>query len=473
MNERTAVVVVTWNKLGRVRDCLRSLAALPEGGFDVFVVDNASTDGTADMVRREFGGAELLVNAENLGGAGGFNRGMRHAFERGYNLVWLLDNDVTVEPGALAALRETMAERADCGIVGSKVYAAGTGLEFIQELGSFIDWANAGIRLNHNGTFDHGRISETVEVDYVPACSMLVRARALSRTRALSHTEALEGLELFDPSYFLYWDDIDFCHRVGLAGWRVLACGRSVVNHFSSGERAGTSTTIYYNLRNSLWFARRYIEDGAALRATARRRLERAAERAGLFVTLGRGELVGAKERGVRDALDGVRGRVDDLDVVPLAAQSAGARAPMKTVVLVSQRPHIFTQCRPAVDRLLAGGETAYLVYEGHVDDLRAMDTSNVFGVDKPQFDPDSPELKHMAGDCDRAVLLGKDALFPNVVEAALSLGARETLYVDFYGNVMELTSHTLDEHRRHSESFRTRWLAALDESDLVKARDR
>ena len=140
---------------------------------------------------------------------------------------------------------------------------------------------------------------------------------------------------------------------------------------------------------------------------------------------------------------------------------------------VVSQRPHIFTQCRPAVDRLLAGGETAYLVYEGHVDDLRAMDTSNVFGVDKPQFDPDSPELKHMAGDCDRAVLLGKDALFPNVVEAALSLGARETLYVDFYGNVMELTSRTLDEHRRHSESFRTRWLAALDESDLVKARDR
>ncbi|MBN1917656.1 MAG: glycosyltransferase family 2 protein [Verrucomicrobia bacterium] len=471
MNEQTAVVVVTWNKLERVRDCLRSLAALPEGGFDVFVVDNASTDGTAGMVRDEFPGVELLVNAENLGGSGGFNRGMRHAFERGYGLIWLLDNDVTVEPGALDALRETMAARPDCGIVGSKIYAAGTGLEFIQELGSFIDWANAGIRLNRNGEFDHGRISETVEVDYVPACSLLVRARALARTRALPRPGALEGLELFDPSHFLYWDDIDFCHRMTRAGWKVLACGRSVVNHFSSGERAGTSTTIYYNLRNSLRFVRQYVEDENAFRATAQRRLERAAERAGLFVTLGRHDLIAAKERGVRDALDGVHGRIDDLDVVPLAAPSKEPLAPLRTLVLVAQRPHIFHQCRPWFEGVLDGSPMTYLVEGSHLDDVAAMERSNVVGHDG-EFRAGSPELRAHAGRFDRVVMLGKDSLFVNVVEAALSLGARETLYVDFYGNMMPLDAGTLDEHRRHAESFRTRWLAALDESNLIKARE-
>jgi len=497
--DRTAVVVVTWNKQARLRDCLRSLRALPGGDFDVLVVDNASTDGTAEMVRREFPEVELLVNDENLGGAGGFNRGMQHAVDAGYGFIWLLDDDVAAvaayttkpggfvqaavaayttkpggfvqaaeaayttkpggfvkAPGALRALQRVMAERPDCGVAGSKIYAAGTGLEFIQELGSFIDWDSAGIRLNRNGVFDHGRIAETVEVDYVPACSMLVRVAAL------------EGQALFDPSYFLYWDDIDFCHRITLAGWKVLACGESVVHHFSSGERAGTSLTIYYSLRNSLYFVRRYQADPEALRACARRRLSRAAERAGLFVTLGRDELTGTMERAVRDGLAMVRGRVDDLAVEPLAAHAPSRLGPARTLVLVAQRPHIFSQCRPAVEQMLGHGETTYLVNEQHLPDLRAMDTSNVRGHREPQFHAESVEMERYAGGYERVVLLGKDALFANAVEAALALGARETFFADFYGNVIELTDRTLDEQREHTDAFRVRWVANLERSELL-----
>ncbi len=456
--DRTAVVVVTWNKAARVRDCLRSLAALPERDFDVFVVDNASTDGTVEMIRGEFPEVELLVNEENLGGAGGFNRGMRHGLERGYGLIWLLDNDVTVEPDALRALEGVMAGRPDCGVVGSKIYAAGTGLAFIQELGSFIDWENGGITLNRNGVFDHGRIAETVEVDYVPACSMLARSAAL------------EGLELFDPSYFLYWDDIDFCHRVARAGWSVLACGESEVNHFSSGERAGTSLTIYYSLRNSLHFMERFQADQASFRACARRRIERAAERAGLFRTLGREDLLGTMERSVRDGLATVRGRVDDLPVVPLAAERAERLTRAKTLVLVAQRPHIFHQCRPAVEKVLAGSEIEYLVNERYVADLQAMEGAGLLVYPDGEFCADSAAMRSCAGEYERVVLLGKDALFANAVEAALSLAAPETVYMDFYGNMIPLTERTLDEHRAHTETFRARWTADLERSKLVQA---
>jgi len=456
--DRTAVVVVTWNKHARLRDCLRSLESLADRGFDVLVVDNASTDGAPEMVRREFPEVELLVNDENLGGAGGFNRGMQHALDAGYGFIWLLDNDVTVAAEALRILQRVMAERPECGVAGSKIYAAGTGLEFVQELGSFIDWDSAGIRLNRNGVFDHGRVAETVEVDYVPACSMLFRSAAV------------DGQALFDPSYFLYWDDIDFCHRITLAGWKVLACGESVVNHFSSGERAGTSLTIYYSLRNSLYFVRRYQADPAALRACARRRLERAAERAGLFVTRGRDELIGTMERAVHDGLAMVRGRVDDLAVVPLAAGAPSRLAPARTLVLVAQRPHIFSQCRPAVEQVLGHGEITYLVNEQHLPDLRAMDTSNVRGHRERQFHAESVEMERHVGGYERVVLLGKDALFANAVEAALALGARETFFGDFYCNMIELTSRTLDEQREHGDAFRARWLADLDRSELLGA---
>jgi GT2 family glycosyltransferase len=455
---RTAVVVVTWNKAARVRDCLRSLEALPERGFDLFVVDNASTDGTADMIRREFPEVQLLINAENLGGAGGFNRGMQHALDRGYGFVWLLDNDVTVAPDALAALRRAMAGRPDCGVVGSKIYAAGTGVAFIQELGSFIDWQSAGITLNRNGTFDHGQVTETVEVDYVPACSMLVRAAAV------------KGLGLFDPSYFLYWDDIDFCRRVALEGRRVLACGESVVNHFSSGERAGTSLTIYYDLRNALYFARRYQPDETAFRACAERRIARAAERAGLFCTLGREELVETMERSVHDGLAMVRGRVDDLPVVPLAADPVGELDEADTLVLVAQRPHIFYQSRAVVERMLGGDRALFLVDGRRLADLAAMDGSNLVGYPDGEFRARSPAMRQYAGSRERVVLLGKDALFPNAVEAALSLRARETLYVDFYGNMIPLTDRTLDEHAANAEAFRSRWLVELERSALVGA---
>jgi len=455
---RTAVVVVTWNKVARVRDCLRSLETLEEPDFDVVVVDNASNDGTVAMISTEFPKVTLLVNEENLGGAGGFNRGMGYALEHGYDFIWLLDNDVTVEPGALRELQRVMAGRPDCGIVGSKIYAAGTGRAFIQELGSFIDWDNAGITLNRNGVFDHGRIAETVRVDYVPACSMLVRSAAV------------ESQALFDPSYFLYWDDIDFCHRVSSGGWPVLACGASVVNHFSSGERAGTSRTLYYSLRNSLFFMKRYQTDAEAPAQCARRRIARAADRAALFSTLGRRELVETMERSVGDGLAMVRGRVKDLPAVNLAAGPSDALEPAETLVLVALRPHIFYQCRAAVEHVLGNSKITYIVDSRHLIDLQAMDLSNVQGYPDGRFTTDSAWLRNHQGMHERVVLLGKDALFPNAVEAALSLGAQETLYVDFYGHIIPLTDRTLDEHGAYAEAFLSRWTTALDQSRLLEA---
>ncbi len=97
-------VVVTRNRRELLEECLRALAAQTRPPNRILVIDNASTDGTAETVRERHPEAELLPLPENLGGAGGFHVGLREAHAGGAEWVWLMDDDTIPEPGALAAL---------------------------------------------------------------------------------------------------------------------------------------------------------------------------------------------------------------------------------------------------------------------------------------------------------------------------------------------------------------------------------
>jgi GT2 family glycosyltransferase len=94
--------VVTFNRKALLRGCLRSLERQTRPLDGILVVDNASTDGTAELLKDEFGHLRILTLAENSGGAGGFREGMRWAFEQGFDWVWLLDDDVEALPDGLA-----------------------------------------------------------------------------------------------------------------------------------------------------------------------------------------------------------------------------------------------------------------------------------------------------------------------------------------------------------------------------------
>lgn len=100
-----AAVVVTYNRKALLAECIACLRAQQGAACDIFVVDNASTDGTAELLET-LAGPDLhsLNTGENLGGAGGFARGVEAAVQAGYQALWLMDDDTLPEPGALAAL---------------------------------------------------------------------------------------------------------------------------------------------------------------------------------------------------------------------------------------------------------------------------------------------------------------------------------------------------------------------------------
>lgn len=242
-------IVVNWNKKDFLQQLLTSLRALGGTPFDVVVIDNASSDGSPQMVRDMFPEFTLVETGANLGGTGGFNRGMRYGLNhpKAYKYLWLLDNDVILHPGVLDVLVRTMESDPKIGLVGSTILFLDEPTR-IQEVGAKVDWRTCGLERMGEGPATAVPPGTVYDVDYVAACSMLAR------------TEAIRQVGIWDPNYFFAWDDIEWGVRFGRAGWRVVAARDSMVQHESYGDRRSRSGAAggYIWWRNALYFARRF-----------------------------------------------------------------------------------------------------------------------------------------------------------------------------------------------------------------------
>ena len=248
MEKDVAVIICNYNKKEYVLQCIKSVMDLTFQNFDLYVVDNASSDGSAEAIEEAYGEELILIrNMENLGGSGGFNTGMRAALKKGYKYIYLLDNDVNLDERALTELYNYLEEHKGVGIVGSLIYSMDKPTE-IQEMGAEIDWDNFYVKPKFKGNLDNKEIPVELQCDYVPACSMLVR------------TEAIMKAGLMDEGNFIYWDDIEWGHRIKQHGYRVVALSKSKVWH-KMGVAAKTNTFgTYFFWRNRVNFFVRALD---------------------------------------------------------------------------------------------------------------------------------------------------------------------------------------------------------------------
>lgn len=309
------IIIVTWNKKDYVLNLLRSLRqqTYPQELLDILVVDNASTDGTAQAIKSAFPEVKLIENTENLGGTGGFNTGLRYAFslpEDRYDYLWLLDNDVLVHREALTHLVEALETHRDLGACGSVMLQ----LDYpwrINEIGAFFDFASGRLVLNHHLaeiSAWHGRPVETllsespdlsryipglpsvVEVDYVAAASLLVR-NTVARKAGLW------------KDFFIHFDDVEWCLRIARLGYGVAVCTRSLIWHLSGIAKVPT-WVLYYDNRNVLEVVR---EHGG--RARLRRVFRRIARKPLYYALIGKPELGDLIAEALRDFQKGRWGR--------------------------------------------------------------------------------------------------------------------------------------------------------------------
>ena len=232
------VVVVAWNGADLIGPCLDSLSEQQSAdGFVTWVIDNASTDGTGNVVNAHPLGARLVMAGRNLGFAGAAELAVRDATTP---FVVVLNQDARPEPGWLAALLAplTAPDAHRIAAVTSKVVFAADGR--LNNTGVTVARDGYG-RDRGFGQPDDGRFGSAEDVF------------AFSGTAAALRVVAARDVGSFDPSFFLYYEDTDLSWRLQLGGWRVRYAPGAVVRHVHAASTDVSSAAFaFYNERNRL-----------------------------------------------------------------------------------------------------------------------------------------------------------------------------------------------------------------------------
>ena len=259
-----SVVTVSRNSAALLPACLESLAS-SRAVMELLVVDCASTDGTAELVRSRFPAVRLLASEQNLGFTRGNNRALRIA--RGRHLL-LLNPDTVARPGAVDAMLAFLDANPDVGAVGPQLrFPDGTVQpsrhRFPAPLTAFVDgtilerWLGQGRLLDDYYLRDRGD-EELQDVDWLRGACLMVRR------------EAAASAGLFDERFFMYSEEVDLCRRLRAAGWRVVYLPSAVVVHHEgkSSEQNPAARDLHFHESRFRYYAKHHGAGWArALRA--------------------------------------------------------------------------------------------------------------------------------------------------------------------------------------------------------------
>ena len=256
---RVAAVVLNWNSAADTLECVAALRESDNRESDnprlnIIIVDNGSTDSSWEKLQQNVAtDVTLIQSGANLGYAGGNNIGIRAALDHQSEYVWIINNDALVDPLCLNELLETARRHQQAGVFVPKIlykdrphtlwYAGGN---YDRARAQAVHWGL--------GEQDDGYCDASCKITFATGCSLFVRSEVFGR------------LGLLDDKYFLYWEDVQFSHRVLHAGYEICYVPTARVWHqagASSGQHEGgrSPTYHYYMMRNRLWYIREHHND--------------------------------------------------------------------------------------------------------------------------------------------------------------------------------------------------------------------
>ncbi|MEM2928921.1 MAG: glycosyltransferase family 2 protein [Nitrososphaerota archaeon] len=211
-----SIIVLNYNGKNFLDECLTSIFNTKYENFEIILVDNGSIDGSVEYVKEKFGKEEklkILALNQNMGFAQGNNEGFKIA--KGEYVVFL-NNDVRVKENWLKELIKIMEENSNIGAAQPKILLD-DGIH-IDAAGCFIDYMG---RVYQRGVFeeDKGQYNSIDEIFYAKGAAIIIRRKVL------------EEVDIFDPSYFIYYDETDLCWRIWLKGYKVVYIPSSIIYH--------------------------------------------------------------------------------------------------------------------------------------------------------------------------------------------------------------------------------------------------
>jgi GT2 family glycosyltransferase len=243
-----SVIIVNWNTKELLRDCLSSVYEhAGDIDYEIIVVDNASTDGSADMVKNDFQQVILIENSDNKGFAAANNQGITVAKGR---YVLLLNSDTLVLDNAIANTVRLADENPQAAVIGCRVLNPDRTLQrtcfmFPSVLNMLLSSTYLYKLFPRNRFFGREQMTwwdrnDVRSVDVVTGCFMLVRR------------DAIEQVGMMDEKFFMYGEETDWCYRFGQKGWKVMFAPVGEIIHFGGQSTAQRPVAMIVQLRLSI-----------------------------------------------------------------------------------------------------------------------------------------------------------------------------------------------------------------------------
>jgi GT2 family glycosyltransferase len=242
MNDSITAIIVSFNTRELLRECLRSVVSKVGA---VVVVDNASVDGSVEMVRGEFPSVRVIANDSNVGYAAALNQALS-GLQTGFALI--LNSDIEVKTGAVEALVEFMAGHPQCGMCAPELVLPDGSVQPTWRkgftLGQFAAQQLMVEKLRAGGARVPALQKAGGVVEHLDGAALLVRA------------EAVGQVGLMDEGYWMYCEDSDWCLRFRRAGWEIcyVPAARMLHHHGASSKNTRAEMIASYNLAAARYF---------------------------------------------------------------------------------------------------------------------------------------------------------------------------------------------------------------------------
>ena len=240
------VISVLYNDAGRIG--IFAEAMKPYCHIEHMIIDNASTDSSADVAAELFPKAHLLRQPKNIGSTGAWNIAVKWGLTADKEFFWILNPDVIVRADTLRGLLDSMYKDGDAGIVGPAVLYSDKP-NIIESYGTYFNVKRGiGYHYNFQEPLDNA-LPAGREADYVDGGSCLIRSAVF------------EKVGLFDENLFMYGEEADLCLRAGRSGYKILVTRNAIVYHRHyelTGNRFPLPHHWYYLLRNKVYLAKKH-----------------------------------------------------------------------------------------------------------------------------------------------------------------------------------------------------------------------
>ncbi|MBU1164112.1 glycosyltransferase family 2 protein [Patescibacteria group bacterium] len=234
MNKKVAIIILVYNGRQFLPDCLSSLTKItyPKDQYQIIVVDNASTDDSVNYIVKNYQNVKLIKNSENYGFAQGNNIGIQYAIDKGYDYIYLLNQDTVVDPNFLDQVVKLAENSPKTAIIQSKLlyYNDKT---IINSRGNVIHFLGFGWA---DGNLEEDNACDVKEINYASGACMLIKITILKE------------IGLLDKDLFCYHEDLELCWRAKIFGYKIMLAAKSVVFH--KYEFSRSITKYYYMERN-------------------------------------------------------------------------------------------------------------------------------------------------------------------------------------------------------------------------------